>query len=98
MSNINGNLKYSKNDIEELKNQFNYPKVKMEGFYKDLIKLKSEIEKVYDENVFYLGYSLDDAPYHGWCGESLKEMREIDREICKKFHEIYAIILCGVGE
>lgn len=98
MSNVNGNFKYSTKNIEEYKKEFNYSKVKMSGFYNDLVKLKSGIEKLYDESVFYMGYGLDDAPYHGWGGENLKEMREIDKEICKRFYEIYAIILCGIGE
>lgn len=89
---------YSKDDIEEIKNNFAFSKVPMAGFYKDLLRLKEKIEMLYDENVFYLGYPLDDAPFHGWSGEDLKEMRQIDREICKRFEEIYAIILCGLGE
>lgn len=98
MSNINTIFKYQTKEIKELKDRFNYSKVKMSGFYKDLVKLKSEIEKFYDDNVFYLGYSLDDAPFHGWEGKELEEMKEIDREIHNRFLEIYAIILCGIGE
>lgn len=95
---IQGNFKYSESEIANIKESFDISKVPMEGFYKDLLKLKAELEKIYDKNVFYLGYSLDDAPYHGWSGENLKGMREIDREICKRFKEVYAIILCGLGE
>lgn len=89
---------YSKEEIEELKNQFGFSKVSMQGFYDDLAKLKEKIEELYNDNVFYLGCPLEDAPYHGWTGDTLKEMREIDGEVCKRFKEIYAIILCGLGE
>ena len=88
------NFKYSKDKIDKLKNTFDIEKVGMKGFYNDLLKLKKEIEKLYDEHVFYLGYSLSDAPYHGWGGsDELKNMNKVDREICKRFMEIYTILL-----
>lgn len=92
------NIKYSMETINDIKSNLPYSKVPMKGFYDDLLRLKEEVEKLYDKDVFYLGYSLSEAPYHGWSGENLKEMREIDREIVKRFHEIYAIILSGLGE
>ena len=95
---IQGNFKYSENDIMNIKESFNISKVPMDGFYKDLLKLKVQIEKLYDENVFYLGHPLDDASYHGWSKESLDGMKEINNEICKRFKEVYSIILCGLGE
>ena len=84
---IKGKLEYSRDTIDKMKNDFNFSKAPMKGFYEDLLKLKTKIEEFYDENLFYMGYSLDDAPYHGWNGDSLKEMKEIDREICKRFYE-----------
>jgi hypothetical protein len=94
---INGNLKYSENTILDIKKNMNFSKVTMSGFYSDLGKLKIALEKLYDDNIFHLGYGLCDAPFHGWSGEYLKNMREIDREICLRFKEIYAITLCGLG-
>lgn len=98
MSEIKGKFLYSKDEIIKAKEDFGFSKARMSGFYNDLKTLKPEIEKIYDNHVFNLGYGLDDAPYHGWDGENLKGMREIDREICKRFQEIYAIILCGISD
>lgn len=95
---IHGNLKYSEDSIKEIKKNMKYSKATMTGYYENLVKLKTEIEKFYDTNIFYLGYGLDEAGYHGWDSEHLKDMRNIDHEICQKFKEIYAIILCGIGE
>lgn len=87
-----------KESIREIKKALPYSKVSMKGFYEDLVKIKQKVEILYDEDIFFLGYPLDDAPFHGWDGEKIKEMRKIDKEICKKFEEIYAIILCGLDE
>ncbi len=94
---IDGGFKYSKDSINKIMEGLNFNKVPMQGFYDNLLRIKTEIEKFYDDNIFWLGYILNDAPYHGWNAENLSEMREIDREICKKFKEIYAIILKGLG-
>ncbi len=94
---INGGFKYSKDNIKEIMEGLNFGKVPMQGFYDDLLKIKTKIEKFYDDNIFYLGYILNDAPYYGWEAENLKEMRDIDEEICTKFKEIYAIVLKGLG-
>jgi hypothetical protein len=95
---INGKLKYSESTIKEIKDNMNYSKATMTGFYENLLKLKTDIEKFYDDNMFYLGYELSEAGYHGWSYEHTKDMKEIDKDICQKFKEIYAIILCGIGE
>jgi hypothetical protein len=34
---------------------------------------------------------------HGWDSNNLEDMRKIDREICKRFKEIYAIILAATS-
>ena len=79
--------------VNEIKNELKYDKVKMKGFYEDLLKLKGELEEIFDKRFFYLGYGVSDAPYHGWSGEPLKNMRDVDSDIQKKFYEMYAIIL-----
>lgn len=93
----NGKLKYSRDKIYELVDKLDYEEASMAGFHEDLERLKAETEKFYDDFVFYLGHSLSDAPYHGWTGEELKEMRQIDKEICDKVKEMYAVILKGLG-
>jgi hypothetical protein len=98
MAEIKGSLSYSKDTIQKIKNDMSYEKATMSGFYNDLLKLKTNLEKFYDKHLFYLGYSLSDAPYHGWSGEFLNPMSKIDQEISKRFKEIYAIVLCGLGE
>lgn len=97
-SNIKGCFKYSADSIENISKQFNFKPVPMKGFNEDLIELKQKIENLYDENVFHMGVAFDDAPYYGWSEKSLKEMREIDREINRRVEEIYAILLQAINE
>lgn len=95
---IHGSLKYSEDSIKEIKKDMKYSKATMTGYYENLVKLKTKTEEFYDANIFYLGYELGEAGYHGWDYEHLKDMKDIDNDICQKFKEIYAIILCGIGE
>jgi hypothetical protein len=95
---INGNLKNCEEDIRKIKNDMNFSKATMQGFNNDLSKLKTKLEEFYDNNILYLGRGLDDAGYHGWSKDSIKEMNKVDDEICKKFKELYAVVLCGLGE
>ena len=86
-------LKYYKEEINEIKNSLPCESVNMKGFHDGLLKLKKQIEKIYDEIIFHTNYALDDAPYHGWTGDSLKNMRGIDNQINKRLLEVYAIVL-----
>lgn len=97
MQNINGYFKYSKDELTEMKEEFGFSEARMSGFYSNLVTLKAKVEEIYDKHVFDLGHGLDDAPYHGWSKESLEGMWEMQEEIWKRFKEIYAIILCGIG-
>ena len=65
----------------------------MTGYYESLLKLKQEIENMYDNIVWGMGYSLSEAGYHGWSGEPLKNMCNVDTDINNKINELYAIIL-----
>ena len=91
-------FQYSKQEINELKEQFDVSKAEMKGYNNELLKLKESLEEFYSKEVFHMGMSLDDAPYHGWFGEPLKNMCKIDKEIHRRFKEIYAIILKGLGD
>lgn len=73
-------------------------KATMYGVYNDLKMLKPIIEKIYDENIFYLSYFASDAPFMGWTCEQIHSMLKITNGITEKFEEIYALILCGLGE
>ena len=74
----------------------------MNGVKKDLENLKPIIQRLYDENIFYLDYWETECPYHGWDWSeddgSMKSMAYICDEISNKFEEIYALILIGLGE
>lgn len=76
----------------------NTEKATMDGVFQDLEAMKIAFEKFYKEHIFMFGYTLSEAPYHGWKGDSLKNMKGIDRYLCEKSNEIYAMILKGLGQ
>jgi hypothetical protein len=90
---------YSKDEINNYITKNNIKKVAMLGVYKDLEKLKPIIEKLYTDNIFYLSYWLNDAPYHCWDKSSVEcvNMKNITDGITDKVKEIYALILGGLG-
>lgn len=92
---------YSKDKINAMIDEYiekGMQKAKMVGVLGDLEELKPVIEEIYDKNIFYLSYFATDAPYCGWTGEELSPMLKITDGIEQKFKEIYALILCGLGE
>src|SRR5690606_12614479 len=95
---MNEILKYHSNEIKEIQNQYDFKKAVMSGYYNDLSKLKVKLEEMYNDNISYLDYGLWEAPYHGWSAEELKDMREHAKEIKRKFKELYALVLLGIGE
>lgn len=74
-----------------------YDKVPMGGMRKDLFGLKVKLEDLY-EDIFDMGYPLMDAPYHGWSGETLTKMYDIQNRIESLARELYAVVLVGLGE
>ena len=95
-------FKYSADSINQMIDNNKLNHVCMSGVYRDLQKLKSLIEKFYDDYIFYLNYWKNDAPYHGWLWDEddgrLENQAKITDEITEKFKEIYALILAGLGE
>lgn len=92
---------YSKDEINAMIDEYvekGMQKAKMVGVRGDLEELKPVIEEIYEKNIFYLSYFASDAPYFGWTGEELSTMLQITDGITQKFKEIYALILCGLGE
>lgn len=74
-----------------------YEKVPMVGMREYLFDLKVKLEEIYGD-IFYMGYTLMDAPYHGWSGEPLKKMNDIQSRIESLARELYAVVLVGLGE
>lgn len=92
---------YSKDEINAMIDEYiekGMQKAKMIGVCNDLAKLKPVIEEIYEKNIFYLSYFATDGPYFGWTGKDLNPMLQITDGITWKFQEIYALILCGLGE
>lgn len=91
---------YSDKEINGMIVASGLDEVAMQGVHRDLEKLKPLIEELYDKHIFYLTYFLSDAPYHGWDlqSEPMKNMSAITEGITKKFKEIYALVLAGLGE
>jgi len=94
---IEGDFKYSKDKIEEIKDQFNLPKATMSGFYDSLMFFKKDLEDLYDKRIFHLGHGLSESGYFGWTKDETEGMRTTDNEIQKRILEIYAIILKATG-
>lgn len=94
-------FKYSAKKINDLINHFGTHKAIMQGVYSDCEKLRSVIEKLYDEYIFYLSYWKSECGFHGWdWSEDNGEMRNmaiITDGITDRFLEIYALILSGLG-
>lgn len=93
---------YSAEKINEIIKNNDLKKVCMKGVDKDLRKLKPVIEKIYDEYIFYLDYWSTECMYFGWDWDEdngeMRNQKKITAGITKKFHEIYALILAGLGE
>ena len=92
---------YSKDKINAMIDEYlkkGMKRAEMAGVHDDLVRLKAVIEKIYEEDIFYLSYFSTDAPYMGWTGKELSTMLQITDGITQKFKEIYALILCGLGE
>lgn len=96
------NCSYFTKQVNKLIDDNGYKKVAMKGVYDDLIKLKPVIEKIFDEQVFYLDFWRCDCAYHGWDWTkddgTMENMKNITEGITDKFIEIYAMILGGLGE
>ena len=93
-------FRYSKDEINQIISEYKKAglrKVSMLGVYHDLQELKPIIENLYKDKIFYLSY-FDDAIYHGWKGEDIREMKKITDGIRRRINEIYALILIGLGE
>ena len=91
---------YSKDKINQAIQESGLQKVAMAGVYSDLRELKTIIENLYNDHIFYLSYWENDAPYFGWdaSSDSYKNMVAITDGITNKVKEIYALILAGLGE
>lgn len=96
------NLNSVADRINGMIDDYKLQKVCMQGCHNDLEKLKPIIEKLYDEHIFYIDYWVCECGYHGWDlsndNGKLKSQRDITKGIRKKFMEIYALILAGLGE
>jgi len=92
--------KFNEEEIQDYIIKNDIKKVNMEGVFNNLTRLKPIIEKIYDENIFYLSYWETDAPYFGLDlkSDNCKNMMKITDNITQKFNEIYALILGGIGE
>lgn len=96
-----GSFEYSSSTINKLIEQYNLKSVAMLGVRGDLVRLKENIEKFYNDYVFYLSYWESEAPFHGWEWSkddgTMKNMAEITDGITQKFLEAYALILSGLN-
>ena len=96
------NFKYNKEKINEIIKKFDLSPVVMLGVRKDLEKLKPLIETLYDNNISYLDYWINECAYHGWDwsedNKRLENQVKITEGIKQRFLEIYALILIGLNE
>ena len=87
-------LKYHQDKINEIKSSCGIKPINMVGAHKTLSKVKSMVEKVYDE-VSYLSYDIE---YHGWSGEAAANIRKAEKDVVAALDHLYALCLAALGE
>lgn len=72
-------------------------KTKMLGFIRNYKKIMSHVEEI-NTILYHMGYGLDDAPYHGWTGESLKIEKDIFKSVSDKVSELQCVLIDTIDE
>ena len=95
----NNKIEIYNEDIKKFIEDDNSQKVRLLGLYNDLEKLKKELLKIYDKNIYHLGHSLSDIDYMGWDYNSIpvKNMIKITTDIQEHFLKMYVLVEKGLG-
>lgn len=69
----------------------------MNGLNTQYKKIMEHVESI-NEIMYHMGYAFDDAPYHGWTGESLKREKEIFSLVKDKVSELQCVLIDTIKE
>lgn len=87
-------FKYCEYYMEDFLKDADFKEVPMTGMRQTLKKLDIILSTIFQE-VNYMTYDIE---YHGWRGETAKNMYKIRDELVKKLLEMYVICKMGLGE
>lgn len=87
-------FKFCEYYVEDFIKEANFKQVNMKGMCESLHKLKDVIVSNFQE-VNYMTYDIE---YHGWHGETAKNMHDINNALVKRMLEIYVICQMALGE
>lgn len=80
--------------VEDFIREANFKQVNMKGMYETLQNLRDVIADNFQE-VSYMTYDIE---YHGWHGETAKNMHEINNALVQRMLEMYVICQMALGE
>ena len=87
-------FKFCEYYVEEFIKETEFNQVNMKGMRETLQKLRDVITNNFQE-VNYMTYDIE---YHGWHGETAKNMHDINNALVKRMLEIYVICQMALGE
>ena len=68
----------------------------MMGLKKDYTEIYNELLKI-KKAIFYSGYGLQDAPFHGWSGEEMRKIYNTTDDIEHKIEDAIELVQIALG-
>lgn len=87
-------FKFCEYYVEDFIKEVNFNPVNMKGMCETLQKLRDVIASNF-QDVNYMTYDIE---YHGWHGETAKNMHDINNALVKRMLEMYVICQMALGE
>lgn len=87
-------FKFCEYYVDDFMKEANFNQVNMKGMRETLQKLRDVIASNFQE-VSYMTYDIE---YHGWLGETAKNMHAINNALVKRMLEMYVICQMALGE
>lgn len=87
-------FKFCEYYVEDFIKKANFDKVNMKGMYGTLQKLRDIVSNNFTE-VNHMTYDIE---YHGWHGDTAKNMHNVQNALVKRLLEIYVICQMALGE
>lgn len=87
-------FKFCEYYVDDFINEANFDQVYMKGMCETLQKLRDVIANNFQE-VNYMTYDIE---YHGWYGETARNMHDINNALVQRMLEMYVICQMALGE
>lgn len=87
-------FKFCEYYVDDFIKKVDFKKINMHGMCDTLRKLLQILKDNFQE-VSYMTYDIE---YHGWHGESAKNMHNIENALVKRMLEMYVICKMALGE